>query len=548
MWSATKKFFFLIGMIVLSGCMQQEKTEKVFVAHEEKQVSKEIEKEVIVEDEEEGTSLPFQIIDAKRNIENIQFERFFEKGKVEKIDLFPNEMFPEVYTEMHGVLTFRGNHIRNQASFGKASIHERRLEQKWAFETSSIGEWGGGAGWTGQGSIIKWDEAVKKEMNLVKPFSTDSSFIEVIQPSLDGKIHFLDLMTGRKTREPIAIHNPIKGSVSIDPRGYPLLYVGQGIRQTKEFGYRIYSLLDGKLLHFINGMESLSYREWAAFDGAPLINRETDMMYIGGENGILYQLKLNTDYKQENNTITLRPETIMYRYKINGNKRQGIESSVAAYRNLLFFADNGGSVQAIDIQEMRPVWALGGTDDTDATIVVDVEEDAPMLYTGTEVDFQGAKGISIIRKLDGLTGAEVWKKEYAAYSIVGEHPVNGGLLATPVSGKEKISNLVIFTIARVGNMEKGLMVALDKNSGTEVWRKEMDYYSWSSPVDVYTETGESFLIQGDSNGQLHLIDAANGQTLHSINLGANIEASPAIYENMIVVATRGGYIYGIEIK
>lgn len=535
--------------MVLTGCIQQEKTEWVVVKHEEKQVTKEIAKEEIVhEGEKEIVPQPYHIAEGQRNIDSIQFDRFLERDLTESINLYPEEMFPEVYTEMEGVLTFRGSHLRDQASFGKARIKKKKLEQIWVYETSSIGDWGGGAGWTGQGSVIKWDETIKRGMNLIEPYKSLPDFIEVIQPSLDGRIYFLDLKTGKKTREPITIHNPIKGSVSLDPRGYPLLYVGQGIRQTKEFGYRIYSLIDGNLLHFINGMEPLSYREWAAFDGAPLINKDTDRMYLGGENGILYQVKLNTDYQQDKNTITIKPETTMYRYNINGNKRQGIESSVAAYRNLLYFADNGGSVQALDIREMRPVWALGGTDDTDATLVVDVEDNGPKVYTGTEVDFQGAKGYALIRKLDGLTGSEIWREEYEAYSIIGDHPVNGGLLATPVSGKEQIRNLIIFTIARVGDLQKGLMVALEKNTGNEIWRKEMDNYSWSSPVDIYTEAGESYLIQGDSIGQLHLIDAKTGQTLHSINLGANIEASPVIYKNVIVVSTRGGYIYGVEIK
>ena len=47
---------------------------------------------------------------------------------------------------------------------------------------------------------------------------------------------------------------------------------------------------------------------------------------------------------------------------------------------------------------------------------------------------------------------------------------------------------------------------------------------------------------------MFLIDGKSGSILNTITLDANIEASPAIYEDMIVVATRGGSIYGIEIK
>ena len=47
---------------------------------------------------------------------------------------------------------------------------------------------------------------------------------------------------------------------------------------------------------------------------------------------------------------------------------------------------------------------------------------------------------------------------------------------------------------------------------------------------------------------MFLIDGKNGEILNSLTLDANIEASPAIYEDTIVIATRAGSIYGIEIK
>ena len=46
---------------------------------------------------------------------------------------------------------------------------------------------------------------------------------------------------------------------------------------------------------------------------------------------------------------------------------------------------------------------------------------------------------------------------------------------------------------------------------------------------------------------LHMIDAANGTILTSIELGSNIEGSPALFDDMLVIGTRGGKIYGIEI-
>jgi len=65
---------------------------------------------------------------------------------------------------------------------------------------------------------------------------------------LGRKIYFLDLDDGSYTRNPINVGAPLKGSVTVDPRGYPLLYSGQGIDEVKgqkvSIGFRIYSLLD----------------------------------------------------------------------------------------------------------------------------------------------------------------------------------------------------------------------------------------------------------------------------------------------------------------
>lgn len=476
----------------------------------------------------------------------ITYDVFRNNEKIEEYSVEELQSFPEVYTEVEGIITFRGNHFRDSPSFGTIEVAENYLlEKKWSFTTSASERWGGGAGWTGQPGIIKWDPKVQQIMNLHEKFKEKQDFIEVIYGSLDGRVYFLDLHTGEATREPIFIGNPIKGSLSIDSRGYPLLYIGDGVPQNARFGHRIFSLIDHSELFFIDGNDRLAYRNWGAFDSSPLINRLTDTLVVGGENGMFYKLKLNTEFDIENGDISINPTSFKYRYRIKGNSYQGIENSVAVYANIAYFADNGGSVQAIDLMTMEPFWALAPLDDTDSTIIVDVENERPFLYTGTEVDNVGRDGNAYIRKIDGLTGEVLWQREYPAFYYPG---VVGGVLATPVVGKKSVDDLVIFTIARYKQRYSGLMVALHKQTGEEMWRLEMPNYAWSSPVDIYDHDGNGFLVQGDSIGNLQLLDARTGQQIHTINLGTNIEATPAVYENMIIIGTRGGKFFGVEIK
>ncbi|WP_183108680.1 PQQ-binding-like beta-propeller repeat protein [Thermohalobacter berrensis] len=425
-------------------------------------------------------------------------------------------------------------------------IKEKKLIKSWEFTTSSL-SWGGGAGWTGQPVIVKWPDKVKKIMNIKEKFKNKKDFVEVIYGSLDGKIYFFDLESGELSRKPISIKNPIKGSVSIDPRGYPLLYVGQGIPETGKIGYRIFNLINGKLLYFINGIDSIAFRKWGAFDGSALINRNTDTFILGGENGLFYFVKLNTNFDINKGTIKINPKLIKYRYKIKNNNFQGIENSVAAYRNVAYFADNGGSIQAIDLTTLSPIWALEKSDDIDATITLEIDNGIPYLYSGTEVDKQGKNGMSIIRKLNGLNGKIVWKKEYRCLSVKGKHPINGGMFATNVIGKKEIKNIVIFTLARYKNFNSSLMVALDKKTGKEIWRWEMKNYSWSSPVDIYSKNGKAYIIQCDSKGYMYLIKGKTGKIVDKIDLKFNIESSPAVYTNYAVIATRGDKIYCVKI-
>jgi hypothetical protein len=60
----------------------------------------------------------------------------------------PSQAFPKNYTELEGVLTFRGNHTRTAPSFGTISGLPTSLEKAWEFQTSTSRDWGGGAGWT----------------------------------------------------------------------------------------------------------------------------------------------------------------------------------------------------------------------------------------------------------------------------------------------------------------------------------------------------------------------------------------------------------------
>lgn len=449
------------------------------------------------------------------------------------------------YSEVKGVTCFRGNNERSGGSFGTADVNEKKLRIVWEKNIGSIDSWTG-VGWNGQPSIVMWDDKIKNIMNIKNEKKKKNNLTEVIYAALDGKIYFIDIDDGKETREPVTVGAPIKGSVTIDPRGYPLLYAGQGIDRNRgkivNFAYRIFSLIDCTKLYEINGNDSFAKRSWGAFDSTALIDRTNDSLLICGENGILYSGKLNTKY--ENGKISISPQIDKYNYESSLTRRRGIENSIAAFGKYGFFADNDGVLQCIDLEKLEPVWVQNVNDDTDSTVVMEENQSGLSLYTACEVDCQGRNGVSYVRKIDGQSGRIVWQN---AYKCAYDENVNGGALSTPICGKWEINNIVIFNIARTPEYSKGLLIALDKMTGREKWRILLDDYCWSSPLAIYSAEGKSYIVQCDSKGKTMLIDGINGNILDTIYLGANVEGTPACFNNMIVVGTRGQKIIGFKI-
>ncbi|OPZ94642.1 MAG: outer membrane biogenesis protein BamB [Firmicutes bacterium ADurb.Bin419] len=494
--------------------------------------------------DEEKDIIPVELLPA---FQNIKWEIITDKNGT---DIQNNVTFPDPdeYNSIEGVTTFRGNNYRNSSSYGNVEVNENKLEKIWSIKIGYIDLWTG-VGWNGQPAIVKWNDELRKKMNIFAEKKNKSDLKEVIYGTLDGKIYFLDLDDGKSTRNPINIGFPLKGSVSVDPRGLPLLYSGQGIEKngsvTGKIGFRIFSLIDQKMLYFINGIDKSAYRAWGAFDSTPLIDKNTDTLYECGENGILYSVKLNSNFDVNAGHISIDPEVTKYRYKSPSIKKLGIENSVAIYKNFAYFVDNSGYLQCVDLNSLAPVWVRNVTDDTDSTIGIEESGKSKVsLYTACEVDHQGNGGYSYVRKINALTGQLIWENKYQCTFS----ETNGGALASPVIGKNDISDLVIFNIAKAWNKNGGKLIAFDKETGQEKWVINFNNYCWSSPVDIYTKDGKSYIIQCDSGGYMYLIEGQTGQILDKLPLEGNVEGSPAVYDDMIVVGTRGQKIWGIRVK
>ena len=383
---------------------------------------------------------------------------------------------------------------------------------------------------------------------------------------MDGFIYFCQLETGEWTRPPIEIGFPTKGSVTIDPRGYPIFYTGQGVDYNGDvYGlpkYRMFSLIDQSLIYEIPGYDVSAYRGWYAFDSSGLLYLKEDIYIECAENGLIYIMKLNTDYDPDSGSISVNPQTIKYRYKNPLTGRLGIENSPAIYKNYMFFADNGGLLQCLDLNTLKPVWLADLKDDTDASVVIEEDGNNVYIYVSSELDLRGKvakekqneEGTSeeeivmecYIRKFNALTGELVWE---TAYDCWYDSYINGGFLATPVVGSNDINDRIIINVAKTGTKMGGRIAALNKITGREIWAIELPNYSWSSPTAIRdTSSGKTYILHCNFSGTMRLIDPMNGEIISEVSLGANIESTPAVFNDIAVVGSYAKKIFGIRIK
>jgi hypothetical protein len=451
---------------------------------------------------------------------------------------------PEKHTS--GIYTFRGNNQRNSPVLGTLSGRPVMITEDWFFKTDEdtvngiYGTWRGGAGWTGQPLYVEWTAAEVKELTGVSAeFKIrDQGLNEIIQVSLCGKVYFIEAETGQQTRKPLEINNPIKGTPSIDGINRKFLLVGQGIKNRGLFAFRIFDLRKNILVHLQPMPSPFAPKGWGACDASPLIDPESGIFIWPTESGVIYRGMLDDQH---------HPPYEQYKYSIAEHPRQGIESSPSAYGNLGYFNDNAGNVLCIDLLNMKPRWHFFNNDDSDASPVLEVENDIPYIYVGNEVDQQGSSGKAYLRKLNGLTGKTVWEYERTCYSVTIPRTNNGGMLTTPSVGRNKTAGFIWTIFSRVDTLSRGSFVCLNTADGKIKYEIPLGSYSWASPIALYDAEGNAYVYFTDVGGSMYLINGETGEIIFRNNTGEIFESSPVAIGNRIIQPARGDKIFSFII-
>ena len=300
--------------------------------------------------------------------------------------------------------------------------------------------------------------------------------VEVIYACMDGYVYFLDLETGEATRDPLYLGFTFKGAGALDPRGYPIMYVGAGY-DSNEGTARVFvvNLLDCSVMYTFGNNDEFSLRgNLSYFDSSALVDAATDTLIYPGENGILYLIKLNTSYAPEAGTLSINPDHIV-KWRYYGTRTSvgsywlGMEDSAAIYDGYLFIADNGGNLMCLDLNTLQLVWVQDILDDSNSTPVLSVEDGHLYLYVSTSfrLGWRSSTTAEVpVWKIDAETGEIIWQTSYDCSS---EDSVSGGVQSTIAVGKEELSDNIYVTVARTGGQAQGVLACIDKNTGKVNW-------------------------------------------------------------------------------
>lgn len=428
--------------------------------------------------------------------------------------------FPGATVE--GLLTFRGNPTR---TFYGAGPVPTAPEELWRYPdeamcslSSDKGEetrWCG-TGWTGQPAVFERDD---------RTWVTFGAY--------DRAVHFVDGDTGDDILPPFPTGDIIKGSVSIDPEGYPLLYTG-----SRDSFFRILAF-DGSEARELWKLPAdyVGPTMWNDdWDSSPLILG--DYLFEGGENSRFYIVKLNRGY-DDDGAVTVAPELVFHEAGWDDElvaavgSEVSIEGSLTVIGDTLYFANSGGLVQGWDIGGLRTgsgpptrVFRFWTGDDTDATVVSDEEG---MLYVGSEWERHNerSKETGQMMKLDPSKPDNplVW-------SHTDQGAEKAGVWGTPGIYED----LVIFTTFN------GRALGIDRATGEVRWEITVPPPLMGSPVIV-----DGVWLQGDCNGSLHAYDVtdthAEPAEMWSVPVGGCIESTPAVWNGRIYVGTRAGQMH-----
>lgn len=515
---------------------------------------------------------------------------------IEEAPLGSSAAYSPINTSFAGLVMFRGNSHRSYYGTGPVPDAPRVL---WRFPegapmSASSSEGGvsrvwAGTGWTGQPVVAERGGGT-----------------QVMFGAYDRAVHFLDADTGARVLPDLPTGDLIKGSVSLDPDGYPLLYTG-----SRDNYFRVVALdREEPVVLWKLDAASVPKPVWNNdWDSSAVV--VGDYLFEGGENSYFFIIRLNRGFDAAGK-VTVAPHVILALPGYNealfaavGDRTVSIESSPAVdldqkRGDRVYFSNSGGRIVGLDIDALGlsaagygpaghapGTWehgvAVPGTDDllpssgAPSVTARGTTAGAPPVTAGAEIRPvpvlpELPNGVQFPVVFDFWTGDDVDATVvideegmlYVAAELermlprarqVGQlmklDPYRSGdplvwSVADPARGDK---GGIWATPALHGDMvyvptHTGRLLGVDRRDGRIVWEKPFTYHAWGSAAVV-----DATLIVGDTEGWIHAYDIRD-PTIDpperwkvQVPGGGAVESTPAVWRGRIYVGSRNGYFY-----
>ena len=230
-----------------------------------------------------------------------------------------------------------------------------------------------------------------------------------------------------------------------------------------------------------------------AIYGPPAVS--DNLVYVGGYNGKVYAFVPGED----------EPDRI---YPPSDNRTGAIVGSLVTAPGRVYFASASGTVYALN-DRLQKQWTFFTKEKIWSTPAI----------AGDTV-FIGTFG----KKLYALNIADGTKKW--------EFKAEGAIVATPV-----VDGNTVY----IGSFDRNLY-ALDTATGSLKWKSMADNWFWAKPV-----VNNGVIYAASLDGKVYVLNAETGNRVADpINLGSPISSSPVLADNLVIVATQEGVVFGID--
>jgi outer membrane protein assembly factor BamB len=280
------------------------------------------------------------------------------------------------------------------------------------------------------------------------------------------------------------------------------IYVGFGTNklETKNSKIIAFSLEDGTVVWeqaFERGLNTPAVVDESVYIGTLKAENQAS----GGRHGKLYKLAADTG-------------DINWEFNPTG----GVSTPPTVVNDIVYFGSKGtdtdilqGTAYAVNASTSQQLWktVLGwGTFSAPA-----VDSDHVYIESRAQRDPFYA--------LDRTDGSVVWK--YPMPDFKGNGTVNDGKVYV------------------TGFRDDGRIVALDTQTGDEIWTIETDSQVKTSPA-----VAEGQLFFGTTGGVFKVVDAETGAPQWDITVGESIIGAPSIVDGVVYVSDRSGIVYAFD--